>query len=63
MIWREMKITSSEREVRVIEGSSYRESTVLREGPLEDLWRGRAKYKKKYSRKRKLNEKKFLHAN
>ena len=28
MIWGEKKIDSSEREVRVIEGSSYRESTV-----------------------------------
>ena len=37
---------------------------TLREGPLENLWgvRGRAKYKKKYSRKGKLNEKKFTHA-
>ena len=29
MIWREIKIASSQREVRVIEGSSYRESTVV----------------------------------
>ena len=29
-----LKITSSEREVRVLEGSSYRESTVFRDGPL-----------------------------
>ena len=40
----------------------------LRDGPLENFFeggggRGRAKYKKKYSRKGKLNEKKFLHAN
>ena len=38
----------------------------LRDGPLENLWgegEGRAKYKKKNSRKGKLNEKKFLHAN
>ena len=34
----------------------------LRDGPLENLWWGRAKYKKKYSRKAKLNEKKFMHA-
>ena len=36
------------------------------DGPLENLsggGRGRAKYKKKYSRKGKLNEKKFMHAN
>ena len=40
----------------------------VRDGPLENLWGeggggGRAKYKKKYSRKGKLNEKKFMHAN
>ena len=35
----------------------------FRDGPLENLWRGRAKYKKKYSRKAKLNENKFMHAN
>ena len=39
----------------------------LRDGPLENFFEGeeggRAKYKKKYSRKGKLNEKKFLHAN
>ena len=35
----------------------------FRDGPLENLWggRGRGKYKKKYSRKGKLNEKK-IHA-
>ena len=36
---------------------------ILRDGPLENLWGGRAKYKKKYSRKGKLNEKKFMHVN
>ena len=37
----------------------------FRDGPLENLWGGGGggKYKKKYSRKGKLNEKKFLHAN
>ena len=40
----------------------------LRDGPLENLsggggGGGLAKYKKKYSRKGKLNEKKFMHAN
>ena len=37
---------------------------IIRDRPLENLWGGgRAKYKKKNSRKGKLNEKKFLHAN
>ena len=37
----------------------------IRDGPLENLWGGGrgAKYKKKYSRKGKLNEKQFMHAN
>ena len=38
----------------------------IRDGPLENLLGGgggRTKYKKKNSRKGKLNEKKFLHAN
>ena len=38
----------------------------FRDGPLENLWGvggGGAKYKKEYSRKGKLNEKKFMHAN
>ena len=41
-------------------------SWLRRREPLEKLWGGgggRAKYKKKYSRKGKLNEKKFMHAN
>ena len=39
-------------------------NTGLRDGPLENLWGGGwAKYKKKNSRKEKLNEKKFMHAN
>ena len=33
----------------------------IRDGPLENLWG--VKYKKKYSRKGKLNENKFMHAN
>ena len=40
---------------------------LLRDGPFENLWGGgggeRAKYKKKYSRKGKLTEKKFVHTN
>ena len=37
---------------------------LIRDGPLENLSGGvRAKYKKKYSRKANLNEKKFMHAN
>ena len=43
-----------------------RKLLLLRDGPLENLWGGgggRAKYKKKNSRKGKLNEKKFAHAN
>ena len=35
----------------------------LREGPLENLWGGGGEVQKKYSRKAKLNEKKFVHAN
>ena len=34
----------------------------LRDGPLENLW-GAGEVQKKYSRKAKLNEKKFMHAN
>ena len=43
--------------------------STVSDGPLENLCGGgggggeRAKYKKKYSRKGKLNEKKFMHAN
>ena len=36
--------------------------TFLRDGPLENLL-GDGRIRKKYSRKGKLNEKKFLHAN
>ena len=37
---------------------------LLRDGALENLCGGgQAKYKKKYSLKGKLNEKKFMHAN
>ena len=37
----------------------------LRHGPLENLWGGggAGEVQKKYSRKAKLNEKKFMHAN
>ena len=38
----------------------------VRDGPLENLWRAGGCWgggKKKFSRKGKLNEKKFLHAN
>ena len=40
----------------------------MRDGPLENLYgvgggRGAGEVQKKYSRKGKLNEKKFLHAN
>ena len=36
----------------------------IRDGPLENLWGGGAgEVQKKYSRKGKLNEKKFVHAN
>ena len=48
----------------VIDSDFHRgDETSLRDGPLENLLGGRAKYKKKNSRKGKLNEKKFLHAN
>ena len=42
---------------------NVKKHVVVRDGPLENLWGGPAKYKKKNSRKGKLNEKKFLHAN
>ena len=35
----------------------------LRDGPLEKLWGVGGEVQKKYSRKGKLNEKKFMHAN
>ena len=35
----------------------------LRDGPLENLWGGADEVQKKYSRKGKWNEKKFVHAN
>ena len=36
----------------------------VRDGPLENLWGGGGgEVQKKYSRKGKLNEKKFMHAN
>ena len=54
---REHKTPSATRENNVMK------STDVRDGPLENLWGGRAKYKKKYSHKAKLNEKKFMHAN
>ena len=37
--------------------------STLRDGPLENLWGGAGKVQKKYSRKGKLNEKIFMHAN
>ena len=40
----------------------YSDQENLRDGPLENLW-GAGEVQKKYSRKGKLNEKKFLHAN
>ena len=37
---------------------------VVRDGPLENLWgAGTGEIQKKYARKGKLNEKKFMHAN
>ena len=41
------------------------ESCKIRDGPLENLWGGGGggRSTKKYSRKAKLTEKKFLHAN
>ena len=35
----------------------------FRDGPLENLWGGAGEVQKKNSRKGKLNEKKFMHAN
>ena len=40
----------------------YSDQENLRDGPLENLW-GAGEVQKKYSRKGKLNEKKFMHAN
>ena len=36
---------------------------TIRDGPLENLWGGGGEVQKENSRKGKLNEKKFLHAN
>ena len=37
---------------------------LIWDGPLENFWQGGGgEVQKKYSRKRKLNEKKFMHAN
>ena len=36
---------------------------LVRDGPLENLWGGAGEVQKKYSRKGKLNEKKFMQAN
>ena len=46
-------------------GYDMKNNTGLRDGALENLCGGggRAKYTKKNSRKGKLNEKKFMHAN
>ena len=38
-------------------------SRNFRDGPLENLTGGAGEVQKKYSRKAKLNEKKFMHAN
>ena len=47
---------------RLPEGTFY--ISLLRDGPLENLWGGGAgEVQKKNSRKAKLNEKKFMHAN
>ena len=46
--------------IRTYNKDLYRKK--LRVGPLENVWRG-GRSTKKYSRKGKLNEKKFLHAN
>ena len=43
--------------------SPHPRHNFLRDGPVENLLRGGQSTKKKYSRKGKLNEKKFLHAN
>ena len=36
---------------------AFRRPSVLRDGPLENLWGGRGEVQEKYSRKGKLNEK------
>ena len=39
----------------------FRQQEIVRDGPLENLW-GVGEVQKKYFRKGKLNEKKFMHA-
>ena len=41
--------------------SLFGEVTIM-DGPLENLWGGAGQVQKKYSRKGKLNVKKFMHA-
>ena len=59
-----LETTGDESAGRCLSGVSRE---LVRDGPLENLLGGggggRAKYKKKYSRKGKWNEKKFVHAN
>ena len=43
--------------------SPSRDINELRDGPLENLSGGAGEVQKKYSRKGKLNEKKFMQAN
>ena len=51
------------REERVTKPEHY-QSEAIRDGPLANLWGGGAgEVQKNYSRKGKLNEKKFMHAN
>ena len=53
-----MKFPNEKKKTGIIDKKS------LRDGPLENLWGGGAgEVQKKNSRKGKLNEKKFLHAN
>ena len=40
-----------------------KDRSVIRDGPLENLWGGAGEVQKKNLHKGKLNEKKFLHAN
>ena len=54
------KDKKSKREVR---GAVSGNLGFITDGPLENVWGGAGEVQKKYSRKGKLNEKNFMHAN
>ena len=57
-----MRFKDQNRKMHVNKVTMWVQLGTLRDGPLENLSGGRAKYKKN-SRKAKVNEKEFLHAN